>query len=492
MHRTARLALLLALPLTMGSRCRELAEELPIYDKAALEVFLLHTPDVLSEYGIESEVGEVTMLEVYLYKPLDTGGESKVSGATVRAVMPDGSAVTLDEVDAGHYSALSTDKQGLYFEERGAYQVVASHGDQTWSASALSFVATEITDPEQSGEVPQGEPLTVSMASPAEAMVALVFDQEGEQVYDTLPSSAEDLLTLVDGQGVQEITIEGQALADPGIYLVGVAGIEKAEWREHSDNLYTSLSVFASGSLDAIAVSTMPLDGMAGVVMGMQGEELLEYGIEVPEQAQAMLYGVTVDLDQGLDEQPMTGASAQLSWGSGAADLVESAETDGLYEVSSETAPGLVYREGQEYAFTLNDGEEIYRLAMTAPEPPTLNAPEPMSYHAPGTDLSVNCPGGRDLCFAVLLDGEGVVLWDDMPTAESIDAILAGEQGTPGGEAINLPGGLFTAQGQIYAIGLLGLVQLGDSGWSDSLNPEAVDMYIGTTAFTAVTTVQLP
>ncbi len=292
MHRSPPWLLAAVLPLTMGSMCADYVDDVLPLDNAALEVFLLHTPDVGADYGLELEQGEVTMVEVFLYKPLDTGGNSKVSGATVRMVMPDQAAVELEELEAGHYRAMSTDVPALYFEERGTYQVVATHEDQTWSASALAFVETKITSPTDAAEVEQGAPLTVSMASPAEAMVALVFDEEGTRVHDTLPSTADALLELVDGEGVQEMTIEGSALAHPGLYLIGVGGIEKAEWIQHSDNLYTSLSVFASGSMDAVAVSTVPLEGMAGMLMAVQGDDLAQHGIEVEEQVQALLYGV--------------------------------------------------------------------------------------------------------------------------------------------------------------------------------------------------------
>ncbi len=492
MHRHLPLLAILGLPLLTGAQCRQIAEDLPILDKAALEVFLLHTPDVAAEYGIESDVGSVTLLDVYLYKPLDTGGNTQVSGAAVRALMPNGNQVGLDEIEPGHYQVSSIDKPGLYFEERGSYEVIASLDDQTWSGSALAFVATEITAPEDGSEIEAGAPLTVTMASPAEAMVAVVVDDEGNQVYDTLPSSAEDLLELVDGEGVRAVEIDGQALAGEGVFLVGAAGIERAEWQDHSDNLAESLSVFASGSLDAVAVSTMPLEGMAGIVMAIQGDDLEPYGIEIPDQVQAMLYGIQVDLTAGLEEQPITGGDAALSWGAGEVDLTESADTDGLYEATTDTHPGLAYHAGLDYAFALTDGDEVYRLTMTAPEAPTLNSPEPMSYHAPGTTLELNCPGGKDLCFVAVLDGDGAIVWDDLPTAETAADVFTGDEGTAGGETLIVPGSVFTAAGGLYAIGLIGLDQLGDSGWSDTLNAEAVDMYIGTSAFTAVTTVQTP
>jgi hypothetical protein len=492
MHRSPPWLLAAVLPLTMGSMCADYVDDVLPLDNAALEVFLLHTPDVGADYGLELEQGEVTMVEVFLYKPLDTGGNSKVSGATVRMVMPDQAAVELEELEAGHYRAMSTDVPALYFEERGTYQVVATHEDQTWSASALAFVETKITSPTDAAEVEQGAPLTVSMASPAEAMVALVFDEEGTQVHDTLPSTADALLELVDGEGVQEMTIEGSALAHPGLYLIGVGGIEKAEWIQHSDNLYTSLSVFASGSMDAVAVSTVPLEGMAGMLMAVQGDDLAQHGIEVEEQVQALLYGVRLGIDGGLEEQPLEGAEATVSWGANTVTLNESAETPGLYEANSETHPGLEYTVGATYAFDMSDGDETYRLSLGAPQPPSLEEPEAMSYHAPGTALEIPCPADRDLCFAVLLDGDGEELWSDMPTVETVDQVFSGDIGTPGGSSITLPGGFFTTQGQLYAIGLLGLNQVGEDGISASLNPELADLAIGTTSFTAITTVQVP
>ncbi len=483
---------LLVLPVLMASRCKEVAKDLPILDKAAIEVFLLHSPDVGAEYGLELEQGEVTRVDVYVYKPLDTGGNSNVSGATVRILMPNATSVALDEVEPGHYGGLSTDKPGLYFEERGEYQVVATMDDNTWSVSALAYVSTEITAPQMGTEMDPGTPVNVTVASPAEALVAVVFDEEGTQVYDTLPDSADALLELVDNENQRELTIEGTAFAGEHLYLLGVAGIERAEWRSYSDNVYTSLSVFASGSLDSVALTTMPLAGMAGMVLGIQGEELAEYGIEVPEQVQALLYGAEMDITEGLEEQPITGVTARLSWDSGSVDLEESADTDGLYEAASETSPDLAYQQGDEYRFNLEDGAETYRLAMIAPEPPTLNQPEIMSYHDPSEALDIACPAGRDVCFVVVLDGEGEVVYDDLPAADTVDQVFSGEQGTPGGDTITIPSSQFTAQGQLYAIGLVGMNQLGGDGWSDNLNDELVDMYIGTSTFTAVTTVQKP
>jgi len=492
MHRTTPWLVALTLPLIMGSRCRELTDDLAFRDKAALEVFLLHSPDVGAEYGLELDQGEVTLMEVWVYKPLDAGGETQVSGAVVRAVMPDGTPVELDEVEPGHYRALSTDKPALYFQERGTYQVMASLGEITWSAEAPAYVTTQITAPDSGAEVEPGAPLTVTVASPAEAVVAVVFDQDGQQVYDTLPDSADDLLELVDGQGVTELTIDGQALAHEGVYLLGVAGIERAEWRESSDNLYASLSLFASGSLDSLAVTTAPLAGMVGMVMSLQGDDLKAYGIDVPAQAQAMLYGTRLDLNDSLQEQPISGANAQLSWASSSVELDESPDTDGLYETSSDASPALSYQQGQEYAFTLNDGDEIFRLAMTAPAPPTLSSPEPMSYHDPSSRLSLTCPSDRDLCFAALLDSDGELVWDNLPTDNAVDELLSDDLGTPGGEDIHIPAAQFTAQGQLYAVGLMGMKRLDDGGGSDSLNGDMVDMLIGTTSFTVVTTVQLP
>ncbi len=484
--------LLLLVPALMASKCKEVAQDLAILDKAAIEVFLLHTPDVGEQYGLELDQGEVTLVDVYVYKPLDTGGNTRLSGAAVRILMPNGTAISLDEVEDGHYQGLSTDKPGLYFQERGEYTVVAAHEDNSWSVSALAYVQTQITNPTDGLEMQPGAPVNVTVASPAEALVAIVFDEEGNQVFDTLPDSAEDLLELVDNENQRELAIEGTAFAGEHLFLLGVAGIERAEWRDYSDNVYTALSVFASGSLDSVALTTMPLEGMAGMVMGIQGEELAEHGIEIPEQAQALVYGAEMSLTDGLEEQAITGASASVSWDSGSVELTESADTEGLYEATSETHPALSYVPGDEYRLNLDDGEEAFRLSMTAPEPPTLNSPAIMSYHEPGTSLELACPGGRDLCFAMVFDQQGELVWDDLPTADNIDRLYAGELGTPGGDTVTVPGALFTAQGQLYAIGLVGMNQLGDEGWSDSLNDELVDMYIGVSSFTAVTTVQLP
>ncbi len=496
MHRNAPWLLAIALPLLAGAQCRDMADDivddLDIGQKVAVEVFLIHVPDVGAEYGFEEMGdGEVTMVDVWAYMPLATSGEPKVTGATVRLLMPNGTPVELDELEPGHFRALSTDKPALYFEDRGEYQVVINQDDETWSATAPAYVETEITSPGNGSEVEQGQPLTVEVASPAEAVIAMVFDQEGNQVYDTLPTDAEGLLELVDGEGVQEVEIEGKALAEPGAYLMAIAGIEKADWREHSDNIYPALSVFASGSLDTLAVSTVPLDGMAGMVLAIQGDDLVEYGIEIEDQIETMLYGARLVLDQGLEEQPITAADAQISWGANSVDLTESAETEGLYEASTEDGAALAYHSGATYAFTLTD-DEIYRLEMTAPEPPTISSPEPESYHDPSTRLELPCPADRDLCFAALLDNTGEMIWDDLPTEENADQIFTGQLGTPGGETITISSSYFSAAGQMYAVGLVGMNQLGDSGWSDSLNPEMVDMLIGTTSFTMVTTVQLP
>ena len=464
--------------------------ELP--NPTIVEVMLLHTPDLAEQFGIDSETGEITAAEVFLLQPLNSGGNSMVSGATVRLVTPDGYAVTLDEVDDGRYSANSTDKAGLFYEERGLYEVQFTIEGEAFSASSKAFVGADIAKPSHGDQIPLGEPLTVGMSEAGNAMVVLLYDQQGEEIFNSTPTTTDDMLDLLAGNEVREVTIPGVNLAEEQVYFVGAGALENGNWQDMSDNLSGGLSLFVSGALDAIAVSTAPLNGMLGVLLAVEGNpELAAQGFDIEESVQAMLYAATVDIDDGLQDVPLTGFAATLEYGSNSINLVESSSTDGLYEANSTDQPGLTYTPGQDYTFTLGHDDDTYEITMAAPDAPDLSEPEPWSYHDPSQNLVIQTPTTHDIYFVALVDANGDIVYDDFPDEDAGDLFLSGDLGTGPGEQISIPAGMFTAEGLMYGVALLGLREADAHELSDNLNQDLSGLFIGTTALTAITTVPM-
>ncbi len=467
--------------------------DLSQFNRVAMEVLLLHSPDLAAEYGLDNEVGETTAIEIYLLQALGSGESgNKVSGAVVRVTMPDGTAVQLDEIEPGRYRAVSTERPALYYQDRGEYQVMAVVDGRSCAASARAYVGTTITEPASGTQVEPNVPLTLSLADEADAVLVLVYDEQGQEVYSDAPTDGEDLLALITGGSVSEATIDGRTFEEGHVYLVGAAGLEASTWLESSDSFAPGLSSFASGSLDAVAVVTMPLQGLAGVFMSVQGEGLEEFGISMEEHAEALLYGARIELSSGLEQQPITGGHALISSGTMEVLLQESDDTPGLYQVSSDDVPGLSYVTGRGYSMQISEDGESWSLAMEAPEPPVIAEPEPQSYHEAGTNLVLTVPEEHELYFAAVVDSSGEILWDDLPDADNAEQIFTGEHGTPPGGHIELPGAVFTLEGQVFGVGLMGLDRIASDHIPDDLNAEFSDLYLGTTAFTAVTTLQLP
>ncbi len=483
------LAVLLSCACPLAAGCDKI--DLDKYVKrTVIEAMLLYSPDFAEQYGLEGESGDTTILEVYVLQAL-SGGDSAVSGAGVRVILPGGSDVALQEIEPGHYQATSQDSPGLTYQAGASYEIQAVIDGETFEVTGTAAEETEISGPEEGDVVPAGQHLDVTLTEPADSVVMMVYDDSGHEVLNTLPSSSDALFDLVSGSKTSSVQLEGTALQEDHIYVIAAAGLMRDDESQVSDNVNDSLSLFASGALDAVAVSTMPLQGMAGILMSLSGDDLAQYDIELEEQVHAMLYGARLALDQGLTEQGIQEADAKLTWGSGEVALIESTEEEGLYEAHSVDDPDLVYTANTTYGFTLEDDEGSLSMSVRSAVAPEIADPEAESYHEPGTDLALVTPTSHDLYFVLVADSSGEVIYDDLPELESIAQLGEGSLGMGSNQQIVIPGSNFQ-DGEMYAVGLLGLTELDEENLDEDLNADLSGMFVGKTGFTMVTTIEMP
>ncbi len=484
------LSLLVAMLVSCTDSC---TPDMDFLQPTVMDVLLVHTPDMQERYGIDVEEGEVTAIKVFLYQfQLDDSEQSQVSGATVRAVMPNGQAVLLQETSPGWYEAMSTEEPAIYYEEDGLYGLVAIVDGTEFAAEARANVGTEILAPENGSEVEAGETLLVQVQDESDAQLLLIYNDDGEEVYSNLPQDSDSLTDLLmDTDGSSE-EIPGELLADEDIFLIGTTAMEKATWETRSAALNSALSLFLSGSLEVVAVSTGPLEAMKGLLLQVSGETLSEYGIDVEDTLYTGVYCASIDVDDQLLLNPIEAAGVDLSWPGGQVALGESTETAGLYEADLDQAPSLSYQDGAWYTVTLNADGESYDMTIQAPSVPQIPGLESGDYHEPNTALEITTPDTHDLYFAVVVDQSGSILFSDIPDTEDVESLVDGEFGTGPGEVITIPAGIFNHSDFFYGIGLLGLVRSDQDSTSDNLNSELSGMYAGATGFVVLTTLETP
>lgn len=482
-----RTRLLSLLPILALPACFEDCNPIDDLSLKGVNLLLVNVPDLEAEYGILSEEDDFTMAVAFVLDLLGDDGAS-IKGARVHLLTPSGMDVPLEEVEPGRYEARSDTSPSLTYEPQGDYTLRVITDDGTYTATAKAFVRTEILDPAHTDVVPLAQDLEVTVKQDASSTLVAVYDQEGVEQYNSFPTTSDDLVDLILRGNGSTATVPASALAAEGVSFLAAAGVRQSDWGEVSEGLSPSLSYFVSGSLDAIAVSTTPWDAMGALVYAMDGSDLESQGIFLEESVTAVAYGTRVVVGDGIESQPLTGASATLGWAGQELTLTESGEEPGQYQATSEDYPSLTYLAGYPYTMSLRTGDVTYALAMTAPEAPVLSEPAPRSYHEPGTPLNIVTPATHDRYFVAVVDGNGEVIWDDFPEDVEAQEVIDGTIGTGPGETIQIPGALFTTAGLIYGIGLLGLVEMEEGGASDNLNTNS-NMFVGSTAFTSVLTV---
>lgn len=466
-------------------------DKLHMLNMTAVEVLLLHTPDLATEYGLEAaDVGQ-TVASVYL---ADLGAEAEdvlLSGATVKLRCPGGQVVDLPEVEEGRYEATSLDATHLEYRPDADYTVLVTMDGEAFSATATAQAETTISRPGPFEVVPAGQDLTVVVGQETTSTLVGFYDREGTQIYNTFPTSETALSDLVMAAGGRETSIPGRFLAEDEIYFLGAAAVDRGEYTSLTDNLNPELSFFVSGTLDAVAIGTSPWEALGGLVFAMDGSGLESQGIFLEPKIQASLYASRMTVRDGVENLPLSDGVARLGWGAQEVTLAEADDEAGLYECDTIACPSLAYQAGATYTFTFASGGDTYTLQMAAPAAPALSSPAAGSYHAPGTALTLATPASHDRFFAVVMDATGEVAWTDFPEEVDVQQVIDGTLGTGPGSSIQIPGNVFTSAGRLYAVGLLGLDEAAPGGVSDNLNGGLSGMYVGTTTFTSVVTFQM-
>ncbi len=160
-----------------------------------------------------------------------------------------------------------------------------------------------------------------------------------------------------------------------------------------------------------------------------------------------------------------------------------SALGDGLYEVTTDTAPGFAYSVGATYSIHVQDGGQSFSVAGVAPPPPTLAGVPGPGTHAAGAALTFDLSGQNfDNYLAVVADQDGNLTYDNRPdtAGDYIDWIGGDDVGT-----ITVPGTAFPAAGTAYVLGVAG-IRKGDD--FDGFNPLVSNLAIGSLAVEAVAT----
>jgi hypothetical protein len=164
-----------------------------------------------------------------------------------------------------------------------------------------------------------------------------------------------------------------------------------------------------------------------------------------------------------------------------AIDLV--AVGDGLYEVTTDTAPSFAYSVGATYSIHVQDGGQNYSVSGVAPAAPSLAGVPALGTHPSGSPLSFDLSGQNyDNYLAVVADEGGNLTYDNRPdtAGDYIDWIGGTDVGT-----ITIPGTAFPESGAAYVIGVAG-IRKGDD--FDGFNPLISNLAVGSLAVEAVGT----
>jgi len=190
--------------------------------------------------------------------------------------------------------------------------------------------------------------------------------------------------------------------------------------------------------------------------------------IEEMQGTQAATYLVSAETMDGSAPPPVTRADVILSTDGGTSVTLEE-DAGGLYSGNSED--GLEYQAGELVTITADYNGESHSAAVTAPAPPTYDAPEE---HPLNTDLTIDISGqGYDsaltfVAYFGLEGGAGSIVYSNEPQDFSELYAFAYPDETATDVSVTIPADSFAEEG-LYVIALGGVVG-GETDDMDNVN----------------------
>jgi hypothetical protein len=175
----------------------------------------------------------------------DQMDEAPISGAEARIRVGNQAAVDLTEGETdGQYSATGPD--GLSYVEGQEAVLTVVVGDST---STLPVVLPPAASLDLPATGPLNQSITLDLAGQDfdRVLVVVLAMSSGEVTWSNKPEGIEDWYDFDDA--ADSFTIPAGAFADPDLYAIGVAGLDKAD-SEGFDNMNTALSGLQAGLME--------------------------------------------------------------------------------------------------------------------------------------------------------------------------------------------------------------------------------------------------
>jgi hypothetical protein len=197
---------------------------------------------------------------------LDLGGSEWANGSTARVLLADASALS-------DLSSAPIDDAAVTLENQDGSFELAPEGEGSWSASGADGLAWHSQATVVVG-IQRDESSQIALTTPAAPELELAavyaasedlalnlegqpFDNllvtvirlaDGETVYDSTPVDITDLYRLTHGSTELSVVVPGSALAEPGLYAIGVAGLVNADPDDY-EGVNLALSALTAGAL---------------------------------------------------------------------------------------------------------------------------------------------------------------------------------------------------------------------------------------------------
>lgn len=273
---------------------------------------------------------------------------------------------------------------------------------------------------------------------------AAVYDLEGEERFTTAPTTNEEIVDLVlpAGDPVEQVTIPGETFDAEGVYVVGLAGLQRAP-AERVDGLNEALTAVLAGRVELFPV----------VVGSRIGATALFLGTEVPDPtAAALLAQAGVDTDAIVE----VFVADLLAAGGGVAGANVQLGTEPVDDLGEgryrlEDAP---YVPGQQASLRVaTDLSAPGVLRPTLPEPVQPGLPATSVF---GQGVTATLPGGPYRIGLGVVVGPDGVTWSNVPESPETWRIVLDTEGAV--ESVRIPPTAFPEPG-VYAVGVAAVAE---------------------------------
>ncbi len=162
-------------------------------------------------------------------------------------------AYTLRAEGEGAWVADSTD--GLGFTPGDAVVLEIAHD----GPHSLALVTPDAPDYAPAATRSAGAPLTIDLQGEAydNLLVQVIRATDGVTVFDSMPTDISSLYRLTHAPGELVVEVPGDAFAEPGVYVVGVAGLVNAHPDDYED-VNVALSALTAGSMTFASLTVAP------------------------------------------------------------------------------------------------------------------------------------------------------------------------------------------------------------------------------------------